>query len=139
MMESTKVSLVLRKYYAELVSTLGKYLNDLLVYLVSEGVIKIDDKNTIKKFGETPASDKAEYLLDNYVNRPLDAGITDNFLKLIKVMEKTEIPGCNPLAAELSKALECDTGSATPTVNNRRVSNEESNSQSGMNYLNRFS
>ena len=137
MMEYTpteQTSSVLHKFYSELVGTVGKHLNGLLVHLVSEGVIKIDDKNMIKKFGDTP-SERAEYLLDNHVDRPLSAGITDNFLKLLKVMQK--IPGCGPLADELSKALKCDPLSDAPSdpfkSNNRRGSDESpKNNQSGM-------
>jgi len=72
---------------------------------VSEEVITIDDKNRIKQFGNTP-EDKAEYLLDNHVNRPLSAGLTDEFVKLLKVMRK--IPDCNPLGVELSSSLKSD-------------------------------
>ena len=132
-MESTpteQVSSVLHKYYSELVSTVGKHLNGLLVHLVSEGVIKIDDKNTIKKLGDAP-SERAEYLLDNHVDRPLSAGITDNFVKLLKVMQK--ISGCSPLAAKLSEALKCVALSDTSVNSNRRVGDETSkNNQSGM-------
>ena len=106
-----EASSVLRSYYVELIKALAQYLNDLLLYLVSEGVITIEDKNTIKKYGDTP-SDKAEYLLDNYIDRPLAGGIVTNFVKLLKVMEK--IPGCNPLVAKLRKALKCDKLSDTP-------------------------
>ena len=105
-MPTEQASSVLRRYYAELINTLAQYLNDLLLHLVSEEVITIEDKNTIKKYGDTP-SDKAEYLLDNYINRPLAVGIVTNFVKLLKAMEK--IPGCNLLAADLRKALKCDT------------------------------
>ena len=106
-----QASTVLQRYYVELIMKLAQYLNDFLLYLVSEEVITIEDKNTIKKYGDTP-SDKAEYLLDNHIIRPLAGGIVTNFVKLLKVMEK--IPGCNPLAAELRKALKCDTPSDTP-------------------------
>ena len=106
-MESISVASVLQKNYAELVDILGKNLNDVLVYLVSEGVIKIEEKNTIMEFvGKTP-SQRAQYLLDNHVDRPLSGGLTDNFLKLLKCMQK--IPGCSNLAAEISKAIKCDT------------------------------
>ena len=126
-----QVSSVLHKYYSKLVSTVGKHLNGLLVHLVSEGVIKIDDKNTIKQFGDTP-SERAQYFLDNHIDRALSAGITDNFVKLLKVMQK--ISGCSPLAAELSEALKGVALSDTPSVNsNRRVGDETSKkNQSGM-------
>ena len=74
--------ILLQRYYAELVSTSAKYLNELLPYLVSGEVITIEDKNTIKKFGDGP-NDRAEYLLDNHVNRPLFGGIVKNFCKTI--------------------------------------------------------
>ena len=122
---------VFRNHYVKLVSTLAQHLSNVLLYLVSEGVIKIEEKNTIKDYRDTP-NDRAEYLLDNHVNRQLSEGITDNFLKLLKVMRK--IPGCNPLAVELSKALDTDT-SCTPVVSNARLiisENESKNIQTGM-------
>ena len=113
MMESIppeQASSVLRRYYVELIKALAQCLDDLLPHLVPEEVITIEDKNTIKEYGDTP-NKKAEYLLDNYINRPLAGGIVTNFIKLLKVMEK--IPGCNPLAAKLRKVLKCDTSSGT--------------------------
>ena len=107
-MESQTVSqesLVLRQYYAKLVSVLAQCLNELLLQLVSEGVITIEDKNAIKTSGDTP-NDRTEYLLDNHINRPLAVGITDNLTKLLKVMRM--IPCCNSLVTELSQALKCD-------------------------------
>ena len=109
MMESTSAahaSSVLQKYYAELLDMLGKNLNDILKYLIPEGMINIKEKNTIKQFGKSP-DDRAEYLLDNHVDRQLSGGITDNFLKLLKVMQK--IPACDKLSAEISKAIISDT------------------------------
>ena len=103
--------------------TLAQYLNDLLLYLVPEGVITIEDKNTTKKYGDTP-NNKDKYLLDNHINRPLAGGIVTNFIKLLKVMEK--IRGCNPLAAELRKALKCDMPSDMPMgVGNIAIMNVE--------------
>ena len=124
-------TIVFRNYYAKLVSTLAQYLSDVLLHLVSEGVLKIEEKNTIKNYRDTP-TDRAEYLLDNHVNRPLSEGITDNFMKLLKVMR--EIPGCNPLAVELSEALKCDTDKPnTPVVSNARSTEEVSkNIQTGI-------
>ena len=98
--------LVLRRYYARLVSVLSQCLNELLLHLVSEEVITIEDKNTIKKFGDTPY-DRAEYLLDNHINRPLAVGSAENLAKLLKVMQM--IPSCSAIANELLKALICDT------------------------------
>ena len=98
--------LVLRKYYAKLVSVLAQCLNELLLHLVSEEVITIEDKNTIKRFGDTPY-DRAEYLLDNHINGPLTVGISENLAKLLKVMQM--IPSCSVIATELLKALKCDT------------------------------
>ena len=129
------VKRVFENYYVELVNTLAQYLSDVLLYLVPEGVIKIEEKNTIKSYRDTP-TDKAEYLLDNHVNRQLSEGITDNFMKLLKVMRK--IPGCNPLAVELSKALKWDTDEPNiPVVSNARSTEEVSkNIQTGMEYHN---
>ena len=100
-----EASTLLRRHYVELVSALAKCLNELLPHLVSEEVITIEDKNTIKKFGDGP-NDRAEYLLDNHVNRPLFGGIVKNFVKLLNVMQK--IPTCNTLATDLLKALKRD-------------------------------
>ena len=129
-------SLVLRKYYAKLVSVLAQCLNELLVQLVSEEVITIEDKNTIKKFGDSSV-DKAEYLIDNHINRPLAVGIVDNLAKLLQVMQK--IPSCNSLATELLQALKCDTppGVANPhpsstLLRDVKASDEVTSDKSGM-------
>ena len=106
-----QASSVLQRYYVQLISTLSQHLNELLPYFVPEGVITIDVKNTIKQFGSTP-SDRAEYLLDNHINRLLAGGIVTNFIKLLKVMQK--IAGCNSLAGEVWKALNCVTPLDTP-------------------------
>ena len=127
-LESTSAahaSSVLQEYYVELVDTLGKNLNDLLLYLVSEKMINIAEKITIKQFGETPSA-RAEYLLDNYVHRQLSGGITDNFLKLLKVMQK--ISGCSKLAAEILKAIKCD----TPRISDPIIDGVSKIDQSGM-------
>ena len=126
----TKESLIFRSYYVKLVSTLARNLSDVLLHLVSEGVINIEEKNTIKNYRDTP-NDRSEYLLDSYVNRQLSEGITDNFVKLLKVMQ--EIPGCHSLAVELSKELKCaGAGPSTPGVSNARLSGETLNIQTGM-------
>ena len=123
-----QASSVVQRYYVELISTLAQYLNELLLHLVPEGVITIDVKNTIKQFGSSP-SDRAEYLLDNHVNRPLAGGILTNFVKLLKVMQK--IPGCDSLAVEIRKALKCDT--AISVVKKATVDTETSQgNQSGI-------
>ena len=126
-----KGSLVLRKYYAKLVSMLAQCLNELLLHLVSEEVITIEDKNTIKKFGDTPY-DKTEYLLDNHINRPLAVGISDNLVKLLKVMQM--IPGCISLATELSKALKCEATVPVSTLRCDAKASDETvkDDQSGM-------
>jgi len=67
----------------------------------------IDDKNKIKQLSHT-LEDKTEYLLDNYVYRPLSIGITDAFVKLLKVMRN--IPDYNPLFIESSSLLKSDDG-----------------------------
>ena len=115
--------LVLRKYYAKLVGVLAQCLNELLLQLVSEEVITIEDKNTIKQFGDTPC-DRAEYLLDNHINRPLAVGISENLAKLLKVMQM--IPSCSVIVTELLKALKCDTplGVATGLQRDAKVSDE---------------
>ena len=117
-------SSVLRKYYARLVSVLSQCLNELLPHLVSEEVITIENKNVIKKFGDTP-SDRAKYLLDNYINRPLAVGNADNLVNLLKVMQM--IPVCSSIATELSKVLKCDKPSVAPACNTLRCDD-----QSGM-------
>ena len=133
-----EASILLRKHYVELVSILGQCLNELLLHLVSEEVITIEDKNAIKKFGDCP-SDRAEYLLDNHVNRPLFGGIAENFVKLLKVMQK--IPTCNTLAADLLKALTqsdksktiTPRGTSESTERHTKMDDEASkNNQSGM-------
>ena len=109
MMESTSAthaSSALQKYYPELLVVLGKNLNDVLVHLIPEGVINIGEKITIQEFTKTP-SEKAQYLLDNHVYRQLSGGFTDNFLKLLKVMQK--IPACDKLSAEVLKEIKSDT------------------------------
>ena len=93
-------SRVLQEYYSKLVSALSQCIDDeLLRALVSAKIITIDDKNIIKRYGPKP-TDRSEYLLDNHVNRPLCAGITDNFTKLLKIMQN--IPYCKSLADEIS-------------------------------------
>ena len=119
-----QASSVLRRYYVELIMTLAQYLNDLLLHLVPTEAITIEDKNTIKKYGDTP-NDKAEYLLDNHINRQLAGGIVTNFVKLVRVMEK--IPGCNPLAAKLRKALTCDTPMHVGNIATMDVEAEQGN------------
>ena len=93
-------SRVLQEYYSKLVSTLAQCIDeDLLPALVSAKVITIDDKNTIKRYGNRP-TDGIEYFLDKHVNRPLCVGITDNFAKLLRIMQN--IPGyCKSLADEM--------------------------------------
>ena len=96
-------SRVLQEYYSKLVSTLAQCIDeDLLPALVSAKVITIDDKNTIKSYGNRPRN-RIEYLLDNHVNRPLCVGITDNFAKLLRIMQN--IPHCKSLADEMATEI----------------------------------
>ena len=96
-------SIVFLEYYAKLVSTLAECIDeDLLPALVSANVITISDKNAIKRYGNR-ATDRSEYLLDNHVHRPLGAGITDNFIKLLETMQK--IPHCKRLADEVFEEI----------------------------------
>ena len=99
---------VLQKHYDELVSTLSRSIDEVLRGLVSMRVITITDKNKIKKYGDIP-EDRAEYLLDNYIDRLLAARINDNLMKLLHVMKK--IPQCKPLAVLVEKEL-----TGAPTV-----------------------
>ena len=82
-MESQAVSqelLVLQQYCMKIVSVLVQCLNELPLQLLSEGIISIDDKNAIKKFGDNPGN-RAECLLDNHVNKSLAEGITDKVVE----------------------------------------------------------
>ena len=116
----SREELVLQEYYAELVSALSRNIDELLRSLVSGRVINITDKNKIKKYGETP-EDRAEYLLDHYIERSLSAGINDNLMKLLQVMK--DIPQCNPLAVSVEQDL---TGAPTvATVSQDDVDGEE--------------
>lgn len=89
---------LLQKHYADLVHLLSRCIDDLLLRLVSNGVIDIDQKNVIRKYGDTPG-DKIQYLLDNHVVRPLGVGINDSFMKLLSVMK--EFPSCCQLVAAM--------------------------------------
>ena len=104
--KKSREELVLQKYYAELVSTLSRSIDEVLRGLVSRRVINITDKNKIK---EHKGDDRAEYLLDHYIERSLAAGINDSLMKLLQVMK--EIPQCNPLAVSVEQDL-----TGAPTV-----------------------
>ena len=67
--------------------------------LVSKEIINTTDKNNIKKQGMP--EDSAEYVLDHYVERFLVAGIDDNLIKLLHVMNSKDIPPCKPLALSI--------------------------------------
>jgi len=95
--------ILLQKYYAELVRSLARCIDEVLPDLVSNGIIDIDQKNVIKNYGDTPA-DKAEYLLDNYIARPLYAGMTDGFMTLLNTMKK--FPSCSRLVVSIEKNLQ---------------------------------
>ena len=95
--------IVLQKYYAELVRLLARCIDDLVLGLVSNGVIDIDQKNVIRKYGDTPG-DKVQYLLDNYVARSLGGGVIDSFMKLLNVMK--EFPSCVQLVASMEESLQ---------------------------------
>ena len=117
--ESKSLGVLLQKYYAKLVRVLAQCIEgDLLPALVSAQVITIDDKNTIKRHGNT-LEDKAQYLLDNYVNRALSVGITDKFIKLLEVME--DIPYCKSLADELTTST---SGLVLSTPQNSRINDQ---------------
>ena len=98
----SREEVILQEHYAELVSTLSRSIDEILRGLVSRRVINITDKNNIKKYGDMP-EDRAEYLLDHYIERSLAAGINDNLMKLLQVMK--EIPQCNPLAVSVEQDL----------------------------------
>lgn len=97
--------IVLQKHYAELVRLLAPCLDDVLVALVSKGVISIDQKNVIKKYGDTPG-DKVQYLLDTYVARSLSGGVTDSFVKLLDVMKTLQSCNCVQLIASIEKDIQ---------------------------------
>ena len=102
---------LLQKHYADLVHLLSRCIDDLLLRLVSNGVIDIYQKNVIRKYGDTPG-DKVQYLLDNHVVRPLSVGINDSFVKLLSVMK--EFPSCCQLVAAMEGGgvLQKENGSA---------------------------
>ena len=117
--ESKLLGVLLQKYYAKLVRVLAQCIEgDLLPALVSAQVITIDDKNTIKRHGNT-LEDKAQYLLDNYVNSSLSVGITDNFIKLLEVMR--DIPYCKSLADDLTTSA---SQLASSTPHNSRINDQ---------------
>ena len=94
---------MLQKHYADLVRLLARCIDDVLLGLVSSGTIDIDQKNVIRKYGDTPV-DKAQYLLDNHVARPLGGGLTDQFEKLLDVMK--ELPSCVQLILSMEEDLQ---------------------------------
>ena len=94
---------MLQKYYAELVRLLAPCLDDVVVALVSKGVIDIDQKNVIKKYGDTPG-DKVQYLLDNYIARSLSGGVTNSFINLLDVMKTFQ--SCVQLIASMEKDIQ---------------------------------
>ena len=103
-MSSESSETLLQKYYAQLVEIIARSIDDILCGLVSgsDGVINIDQKNTIKQYGKTP-SDRAEHLLDEYIRRSLCVGITNSFLKLLKVMKEISAADCNQLASTIEQ------------------------------------
>ena len=94
--------IVLQKHYAELVKLLARCIDDVVLGLVSTGVIDIDQKNVIRKYGDTPG-DKVQYLLDNHIARPLSGGVTDHFMKLLDAMK--EFPSCDLLVGAIEEDL----------------------------------
>ena len=98
---------VLRKHYAQLISTLSRSINEVLRGLVTRGVIDITDKIKINECRNTSES-RVEYLLDHYIDRSLAAGINHNIMELLNVMK--EIPYCKPLAIKVEQDL---TGAST--------------------------
>lgn len=97
----------LQKHYADLVRLLAPCIDEVILGLVSNGVIDIDQKNTIRKYGDTPG-DKVQYLVDSHIARPLAGGVTDSLMKLLSVMK--EFSSCGQLVASIEKDLDIDSG-----------------------------
>ena len=95
--------IVLQKHYAELVKLLARCIDDVVLGLVSTGVIDIDQKNVIRKYGDTPG-DRVQYLLDNHIARPLCGGVTDHFMNLLDAMK--EFPSCDQLVGAIEEDLQ---------------------------------
>ena len=76
---------VFREYSDELANILP--VNNILNKLISENIITFEDTEEIKDLPKS--QDKALFVL-NIVARSLKAGITDDFYKLLNIMEEYE-------------------------------------------------
>ena len=87
-------------FYVKICKTLP--IDDLLPEFVTQRIITIDEKTRIVAFGKTE-SERTQYLLDHYIARPLLAGDTSFFYKLLDVMSSS--PKCNFLVNDIQHHL----------------------------------
>ena len=90
----------LHVFYEKICSTLP--VNDLLPELVSQRVITINDKSRVAATGKTEF-ERTQYLLDQYVARPLSAGDPNFFNILLNLMSTT--PKCDFLVNQIQQYL----------------------------------
>ena len=92
-------SVAVEKFYKDLCTALP--VDDLLPFLVTQKVITIPNKNSIMS-GET-SSERTQFLLDRFISKPLSAGNTHAFYKLLEAMQTS--PKCHFLVENINQFL----------------------------------
>ena len=75
---------VLQKFYRDLQS--GILIDEFLPSLISKRVIIINDKTLITESGKS-TNERCQFFLDNYISKPLSAGDSSAFYKLLQLLD----------------------------------------------------
>ena len=94
-----KELLVLQQFYKDMQNLL--LIDELLPKLVSKKIITTNDKILVTECKNI--NERFQFFLENYIAKPLSAGDSTSFYKLLQIMESSS--KYNKLAAEMKQSL----------------------------------
>ena len=100
--EANRVKRTFQNFYGELVKALP--ISDLLPEFVTCNLLSGEQKAVIES--HNTQKEKTEYFLDEVIKRGLDVGYTEQFNKMIAIMESSD----DPITRFLAKQIKDDPG-----------------------------
>ena len=94
---------MLQQFYKDLQNYIP--IDEFLPQLVTTKIITITDKLLITECSKR-VNERCQYFLDHYISKPLSAGNTSVFYKLLQIMD--ESPRCSGLAAKIKESLKIE-------------------------------
>lgn len=101
---------VFKKFYERLIKTLP--LDDLVTTLYGNGVLSDHDRDQLVRGSLSTPKEKAQYFLDEVIQKGLDVGFFSQFKTTIKIMQSSD----NPVLIHLAEQIKAEWKPGTLTL-----------------------